>query len=88
MTSPPPTLNEGRSLNPGDTAFRAVPGRPDVGALNEGRSLNPGDTSRTADRSAQALSALNEGRSLNPGDTRKNALIFEDGIHRSTKAGV
>ena len=40
------TLNEGRSLNPGDTAraFRDLP--PARHALNEGRSLNPGDTRR------------------------------------------
>ena len=38
------TLNEGRSLNPGDTLLSAQRLRREQGALNEGRSLNPGDT--------------------------------------------
>ena len=36
-------LNEGRSLNPGDTRRSRRPGRRTT-TLNEGRSLNPGDT--------------------------------------------
>ena len=40
------TLNEGRSLNPGDTGSRAWCARAGPGTLNEGRSLNPGDTDR------------------------------------------
>ena len=38
------TLNEGRSLNPGDTSGRAWTPATWAGSLNEGRSLNPGDT--------------------------------------------
>ena len=43
-------LNEGRSVNPGDTRCRSisVDVSPRSGALNEGRSVNPGDTSRFA----------------------------------------
>ena len=37
-------LNEGRSVNPGDTR-RSPAGSPRRAALNEGRSVNPGDTS-------------------------------------------
>ena len=36
-------LNEGRSLNPGDTSTSSV-STPAATSLNEGRSLNPGDT--------------------------------------------
>ena len=36
-------LNEGRSLNSGDTMSRGPHARP-PSALNEGRSLNSGDT--------------------------------------------
>ena len=60
-------LNEGRGLNPGDTApsgHRCS----QTTSLNEGRGLNPGDTRRSpACRSRTA--PLNEGRGLNPGDT-------------------
>ena len=43
-------LNEGRGLNPGDTAkFKGTCGK--FGSLNEGRGLNPGDTSSDRDRS-------------------------------------
>ena len=37
-------LNEGRSLNPGDTRTAAKTKMSTAAALNEGRSLNPGDT--------------------------------------------
>ena len=37
------TLNEGRSLNPGDTYSRVIL-EASAEPLNEGRSLNPGDT--------------------------------------------
>ena len=37
-------LNEGRSLNPGDTRPRDRARPRAAGTLNEGRSLNPGDT--------------------------------------------
>ena len=67
-------LNEGRSLNPGDTLTRGeckhLPHC--AGPLNEGRSLNPGDTMvglRPGGMGAPPWRTLNEGRSLNPGDT-------------------
>ena len=37
-------LNEGRSLNPGDTAKDITQTQLRAATLNEGRSLNPGDT--------------------------------------------
>ena len=42
------TLNEGRSMNPGDTCWRATRTTPTRRSLNEGRSMNPGDTCRAA----------------------------------------
>ena len=39
-------LNEGRSLNPGDTRTRGISAPRRGSTLNEGRSLNPGDTAR------------------------------------------
>ena len=37
-------LNEGRSLNPGDTGIQHRHVASTDASLNEGRSLNPGDT--------------------------------------------
>ena len=42
-----PALNEGRSLNPGDTCSCSCAALHSAPALNEGRSLNPGDTKTT-----------------------------------------
>ena len=55
--SPTPALNEGRSLNSGDTRCYARPGpcHAIVTSLNEGRSLNSGDTS---ERFAVTLGAV------------------------------
>ena len=65
----PGTLNEGRSLNPGDTTPRRTTCEWARASLNEGRSLNPGDTVTRGRAWATARPTLNEGRSLNPGDT-------------------
>ena len=60
-------LNEGRSVNPGDTrAFSSLSST--RRSLNEGRSVNPGDTRAFSSLSSTRRS-LNEGRSVNPGDT-------------------
>ena len=63
------TLNEGRSLNSGDTGGRSAPNGTKRCALNEGRSLNSGDTGGTRYTDRWQPAALNEGRSLNSGDT-------------------
>ena len=63
----PPSLNEGRGVNPGDTRRRS-PCTCHVAPLNEGRGVNPGDTRARAQRQ-YALGPLNEGRGVNPGDT-------------------
>ena len=79
------TLNEGRDVNPGDTA--AVR-RPLTGSitLNEGRDVNPGDT-RSGTRPRHRLAPLNEGRDVNPGDTWLVGAT-PVGVARSTKAGT
>ena len=41
-----PALNEGRSVNPGDTRAWSRGFRNRVSPLNEGRSVNPGDTAK------------------------------------------
>ncbi len=61
-------LNEGRDVNPGDTARRPQPQTRRAPPLNEGRDVNPGDTPARAGV-ARAAAALNEGRDVNPGDT-------------------
>ena len=43
-TSPYTTLNEGRSINSGDTRGGSPGGEWSMDALNEGRSINSGDT--------------------------------------------
>ena len=65
----PPTLNEGRGINPGDTSIRACWERAWTAALNEGRGINPGDTGSGCLRIRMRCAALNEGRGINPGDT-------------------
>ena len=42
-TSPAPSLNKGRGVNPGDTPASAPAGRRHP-PLNKGRGVNPGDT--------------------------------------------
>ena len=42
-----PALNEGRGLNPGETAVRQPPAVPLL-SLNEGRGLNPGENALPA----------------------------------------
>ena len=63
------SLNEGRSINSGDTC----PASPSSGSrsrsLNEGRSINSGDTCRALASRRASPGALNEGRSINSGDT-------------------
>ena len=65
-----PPLNEGRSLNPGDTG-RAARG---MGIVLQPAQRRPESEPRRhrTDRpgSSRRRGALNEGRSLNPGDTR------------------
>ncbi len=61
------SLNEGRSVNPGDTLRLQLVVDPAL-PLNEGRSVNPGDTISPNDIINNSV-ALNEGRSVNPGDT-------------------
>ena len=46
-------LNEGRGVNPGDTASRRQ-ARASCGSLNEGRGVNPGDTSGSRSPSSPA----------------------------------
>ena len=86
--APSTALNEGRSVNPGDTssgpghwrhdrstkAGASTPATLVVGhqSLNEGRSVNPGDTN-CCDLRAPEPCTLNEGRSVNPGDTSTKA---------------
>ena len=87
-TGPPwsgePSLNEGRGINPGDTA-PLDQGRNRRLALNEGRGINPGDTCTRFPRRA-GRTALNEGRGINPGDTRQGPRC-QGVLRRSTKAG-
>ena len=64
--TPSVTLNEGRSLDPGDTFDTPGPSRRRW-TLNEGRSLDPGDTSRQAH--AAALSRVAQ-RRPEPGPRR------------------
>ena len=85
--APPAALNEGRSLNPGDTRRRRHPRRRRR-PLNEGRSLNPGDTrrgeagrgigSRCAQRRPESEPRRHE-------DVDSLGPVLPD---RSTKAGV
>ena len=78
-------LNEGRGVNPGDTALGLFepgvnPGDTPsparkmllIGPLNEGRGVNPGDTPALELVSNRILRALNEGRGVNPGDTQRH----------------
>ena len=61
-------LNEGRSVNPGDTPRTSAIGARPAFPLNEGRNVNPGDTQRRL-YGRCSIRPLNEGRSVNPGDT-------------------
>ena len=61
-------LNEGRSINSGDTLTGSGVA-PNLAALNEGRSINSGDTRGVRGTPLRHPAALNEGRSINSGDT-------------------
>ena len=68
------SLNEGRSINSGDTRVDRAVQRARPSPLNEGRSINSGDTPAPGNapphpRTCPRSSALNEGRSINSGDT-------------------
>ena len=69
-TSPGPSLNEGRGVNPGDTRI----GAQDGSNINLGAQRRPGREPRRHARrqgtAANPPSPLNEGRGVNPGDTR------------------
>ena len=83
-----PSLNEGRSVNPGYTreSFTISNSR---SSLNEGRSVNPGYTSRRPSARHTRRPSLNEGRSVNPGYTAQALHGCSPGWHvRSTKAGA
>ena len=80
-------LNEGRGLNPGDTAGGA--GRSGNTSTAQRR---PGPEPRRHEgmlwnENAAGVS-LNEGRGLNPGDTGGNLGAEKPNILRSTKAGA
>ena len=81
------TLNEGRSLNSGDTIYgstaldwRGVAQRRPESELRRHTSAGG--------RRTPVRSTLNEGRSLNSGDTADVHLVGVRGLTRSTKAGV
>ena len=82
------TLNEGRSLNSGDTGTPPRPGWRARTPLNEGRSLNSGDTPSHILATALRPRTLNEGRSLNSGDTTRQHADRRPRDRRSTKAGA
>ena len=76
-------LNEGRGVNPGDTA----PDGDSSAPLNEGRGVNPGDTGNSFGRVAWTRSPLNEGRGVNPGDTAPESADYDDVRHHPLNEG-
>ena len=72
------TLNEGRSLNSGDTRARTPPRCAGTPALNEGRSLNSGDTRHRA-RLAPIVS---------PAQRRPESELRRHGRKHDRKAGI
>ena len=65
-------LNEGRSLNPGDTVFHQIPA--DAGEIAQRRpESEPRRHALPHPTAGPTTRSLNEGRSLNPGDTRNGA---------------
>ena len=83
------TLNQGRGVNPGDTAGTQATLAGVAGPLNQGRGVNPGDTSLFGTTFQIPGPTLNQGRGVNPGDTPAQVhFIVSVGLERSTKAGA
>ena len=77
-TPEPTTLNEGRSVNPGDTCREANPNRNQCLRSTKAGASTPATPGTGWCRNAPRASPLNEGRSVNPGDTAGTDAVFSD----------